>query len=477
MNLFQKQHPKTVVGLTLDGSRLEAVLLRRTNGSAEIVKSHTGALTLDLLHNEVELVGREIRNQLEGAGIRERRCVAGVPASWVLTHLVKLPEGIEEADVESFLALEAERGFPCAVEDLQVTSSRFETVSGARYVMQLGVRRVQLDRLEQVLTAAQLKPAAFSLGLLALPEAIPTAPRGAVTAVVGESSVDVLLAAGGVASVRSLEGAFDSEGGAPRVHSDVVARELRITLGQLPEELRAMVHELNVLGGGLYAEQLVKEIAPRARALGLEVRHVNAYPGPQHGMKLPVGAAVSSALSIAAEYLGRTGRFEFLPPKPSMLQLLAARYSSRRLALPVAVAGAAAVIVLGLFVYQQFQLSNLREEWRLMKPKVAELEDLQAQIRKYRPWYDETFTSLMALQRVTEAFPVEPSVSAKTFEIRAGKMVSVSGTARDNQSLLRTLDQLRTVREVTDVKVDTIRGKSPMQFTFNFNWTPGGNAP
>jgi hypothetical protein len=105
-----------------------------------------------------------------------------------------------------------------------------------------------------------------------------------------------------------------------------------------------------------------------------------------------------------------------------------------------------------------------------MKPKVTELEALTAQIRQFRPWYDESLASLGILRRVTEAFPEDGVVTAKSLDIRNQAVVNVSGTARDNPALLKTLDQLRAVREIRDVKVDQIRGKTPMQFTFNFHW-------
>jgi hypothetical protein len=35
---------------------------------------------------------------------------------------------------------------------------------------------------------------------------------------------------------------------------------------------------------------------------------------------------------------------------------------------------------------------------------------------------------------------------------------------------------LRKVRGVTAVQVENIRGKSPMQFTFNFHWGEGGGS-
>jgi hypothetical protein len=137
--------------------------------------------------------------------------------------------------------------------------------------------------------------------------------------------------------------------------------------------------------------------------------------------------------------------------------------------------------VLGLFAWQQVVLSGLRGEWEAMRPEVAELEKIQADIRSYRPWYDDNVTTLSVLRKVSDAFPTDPAVSAKTFEVQpvrkgAGLTVAVSGVARDNQSLLRTMDQLRTNREISNIKVEQLRGKSPVQFTFNFNWAAAAAA-
>lgn len=478
MKWFQSQPVRTVLGLTLDGGRMEAVVLRRTNGSAQIVKTHSGELALDLLHNEAELVGREIRNQLDAAGIRERRCVVGLPASWVLTAQSRLPD-LPPEDVPAFLELEAERNLPCALEDLQRTTSRFQAPGGGAYATHLAVRRDYLARLEAVLTAAQLKPVGFSLALTAAPGALADAERGVITALVTEAGVDLLVAAGGgVVAVRSIEEVFDAEGGERRVQGDLVARELRVTLGQLPDDVRPLIQRLQIIGSGHFAQQLAAELRRPAEALGLSVEQVAGYAGPHHGMRLPLNAPVSPALSLAAEQVGTGGlRFQFLPPKPTVWEQLAARYSTRKLGWVGATAGAGALILLGLFLFQHIQLSRLRAEWAAIRPKVTELENVQASIKKFRAWHDATPTSLNILQRVTEAFPAEATVSAKTFEIRGGgTSVIINGVARDNTALLQTLDQLRAVPQVSAVKVEQIRGRAPMQFTFDFKWT-GGNAP
>jgi Tfp pilus assembly protein PilN len=176
-------------------------------------------------------------------------------------------------------------------------------------------------------------------------------------------------------------------------------------------------------------------------------------------------------LSLAVQFLGNpAGALNFLPPKPTLWQQVSQRYSGRRLAYTGATAGAVATLVLGLFLFQSLRLAGLNQDWQDMESKVTELDHLQAQIRAFRPWYDPDITSLSILQRVTEAFPEEGSVTAKSVEIRNQTAVNISGVTRDNAALLATLDQLRKSAEIAGVKVETIRGKTPMQFTFNFHW-------
>ncbi len=98
IKLPKKQRASSVLGLSLDGNRLEGVVLRRANGSLVVQKTISASLSLDPLTNDPELVGREIQNHLEKAGIRERRCAVCVPLNWVLTLQTKLPD-LPAADV------------------------------------------------------------------------------------------------------------------------------------------------------------------------------------------------------------------------------------------------------------------------------------------------------------------------------------------------------------------------------------------
>ncbi len=469
--LKRQRAPLSILGLALDGSRLEGVVLRRSNGSLQVEQSVGVSLALNPSTGDPELVGREIRNRLDEAGIRERRCAVCVPLNWALTLQTKLPD-LPEADLESFLQIEAERGFPYAFDALMISRSRYRSPGGDQYVTQVAIPRDSLSRLERVLKAARLKPVTFSLGILALQDAEAESSNGVLALTIEDNGVGLqVCSGGGVAILRTLEGAFEIEGGEKRLQTDQIAREARITLGQLPSDVRDSLRRLRIFGRNDTAQQLAEELQPRVGAMGIEIEQVRNYRPDEFKTSLPTGTAVSPAFSLAARHLmDRRPGFEFLPPKTHPWQQWTARYSSRTLRYAGATAGSIALITTLAFLVQQVQLIRLRSRWSAMAPKVMELDDMQKQISKYRPWFDDSLRTLSILRRLTEAFPEDGAVSAKMVEIRELGVITCSGTARDSQAVLKTIDQLSAAKEVANVKVDSFRGKSPVQFTFNFHW-------
>lgn len=473
-NSLKKSRPSVLLGLALDDSRFEGVVVRRTNGSLQVEQSFGATLSLAVLTSDPALVGREIRNHLEAAGIRERHCVVCLPLNWALTVHSKLPD-LPEADVASFLQIEAERGFPCAVDTLQIASSRYRSSSGEQHALQVGIPRNHLGVIEQVLRAAQLKPVGFSLGITTLQPADAPASNGVLALALSEGHVGLQISCGGgVAALRTLEGSAETEGGSRQPASDLVAREIRITLGQLSGDLRDSIRRIRVFGPRDAGQKLAADLRARFAPAGIQVDAVTAYAVGELGAHLPPNTVVTAALSLAARHLtGRGAILELMPPRVTAWRQFATRYASRKLGVVGASVGAIALLVVGAFLVQQWQLSHYRSQWAAMSAKVHEIEDWQQQIRRYRPWFDDSLRTLSILRRLTEAFPEDGAVASKTVEIRDPGRVSCSGTARDNPALLRTLDQLRLAREIAEIKVEQMRGRSPLQFTFDFHWREG----
>lgn len=469
----------SLLGLALDGDRLEGTLLRRTNGHLEIRKAFSVTLSLDPLTNDPQLVGRELRGHLDSQGIGERRCAVSLPLGWALTLSVELPN-LPEADLESCLQLEAERGFPYPPDGLCLAVSRLRTPGGAGWATLVAVPREHVRRLEAALAAAQLRPVSFSLGITAVCR--PADPRadGVLALVPGPRDIQVqATVGGGIAALRTLEGAFETAGGVSELQADLVLRELRITLGQLSPEIRGALRRIEVYGAGEPAERLVDALRPRAPGWDLALEHLRTHPPESFRMSVAPSAPVSGALGLAVRHLGgEEAALEFLPPRVTVWKRFLDRYSTRKLAWTCATAGTAALLVAGGFLIQQARLWNAERRWQTMSAKVLELEGIQKQIRAYRPWFDESCRSLQVLKRLTEAFPEDGSVSAKSVEMRGASMVICSGTARDRQALFGALERLGGTEEVADLKLEQMRERerAPMEFTFNFQWN-GGTTP
>ena len=465
-----------VLGLALDGSRLDGVVLKRTNGSFQQLQAFSVTLTLDPLTAASELVGREIRNQLDAAGVRVRDCIFGLPLKWVLTAQTELPASLPEADATSLLQLEAEKGFHADVATLQIADSRCALADEKKHVLLAGIPNTHLAALEKVLASARLKPASFALGALALQPPTRKKSGGVLALVIGGTSVGLQITHDGVAALRALEGAVENEGGRPTLLADVVVRETRVTLGQLPAGLRAAVKDIRIFGPRELAQPLADELELKLEPLGLNVEVVSTYAPDAFGETLPAGTPVSAAFSLAARLLaGEKPAFEFLPPKPNLVDQFVTKYSSGRLRTTGAVTAGIATIGLGIFMVQQIQLWQLRSQWSKMETKVAQLENIQGQIHQYRPWYDGTFKNLAVLRQLSLAFPEDGAVTSKNITIRDGNTVTCAGTAKDNSSLLAVEARLNAVPGVTAVHREQTRGnKPPIQFVFSFKFNNGG---
>jgi hypothetical protein len=476
---FKKQRASSVLGLALDGSRLEGVVVRRLNGSLQVQQSFSEPLALAPLTGAPELVGREIRNLLDKAGVREKRCALCIPLNWLLTLQTKLPE-LPEADVAGFLQLEAERGFHAGPENLFIASSRCNIGAGEQYATLVAMPRTHIATLEAVMKAAQLKPLTYSMGVSALAGAVTDSPQGVLTLSLGAAGVDLLVAAGsGIFMLRSLEGVVEGEGAQRRIDAGRVAREIRITLGQLPAVVGERMGAVRICGHGEIARQFERDITPGLQEMGLRLEVMDRASAAQFDKPLPAEIAQSPALALAANYVKGVAGVELLPPRvqPWQRLLTSSKMSSQRL---VWAGGAAAAVVLclgGAFGFQEWELVSLQSQTMKVEPQVKSIRDALDQSRKFAAWGDDSFPALNVLKAVAEAFPQEGgAASAKNIEIHDEGAVTCSGTANDNQSYLRLLDRLRNASQVSDLKTDTVRGQAPLEFVFNFQWGEGGSG-
>jgi hypothetical protein len=479
MNLLSKQLPSSILGISLDGNRLEAVVLRRSQESLQVKEFVNTPLALSPLGGDPALVGREIRNHLELAGIRERRCAVCIPVNWVLSLQTKLPD-LPEADLESFLQIEAERGFTSGHENLFIVNSRWQTAGGEKFATLLAVPRNHLETLENALKAAQLKPVTFVIGLAALESSGREPSAGLLAVALGSNSVELGAAAGGgIAALRSLDGAIETAGPQKHVDADLVAREIRITLGQLPPAVAESIRGVKIFARGELARQFITDLSPRLQTMGLRLESMDRASAADFTAPPPAEIALSPALAAAANYVRSVASGpEFLPPKiHPFQQWMATNIAFKKLGW-AGVAGAAIVLLVGgAFLIQGLVAAHWNAELQKVDKQAKEVRLARDQINKYSPWFDESAGGLSILKALADAFPQDGSVTAKTVEIRNLTDVTCSGIARDSLAYNKMIDQLAKTTGVTEATTDSQRGASPnVQFTFKFQWEGGAGG-
>lgn len=470
-----KKQPTSILGLTLEGRRLDSALLKRGRGGYRLQGNASNELSLDPLVDDPELVGREIRDQLNDAGLTEKKCTVGIPLEWALTTMVTLPDMPEE-HMDGFIRLQAEKSFPFALSDLSLAVSRFENESGEKLALVTAIPLKHIDLVEKTLNHAGLKPVSFTLGVVAQQETLHGADEPTMLLFVSQDSVALLVTGkNGPVCVRSLKDAYAGDEPVKRLNGQAVGRELRITLGQLPTGIRSKLAKICIIGAPGLAATLETEISARAQALGLTIETIQPFQPNGAAISLPIAGSVSPAIALAARYLQRqTQTLEFLPPKVSQWQKIAEKMATKKTGIAGAVAGTVVVFTLIAFLWQYRTLSNLQSEWEGMEKKVEELETIQGKIRKFRSWYDASQPTLQAMKAISTAFPANDSIRATTFSFREDNKVALSGEARSNAAFLDLSEKLGNVEGIRNFKVVNLQGQGPVQFSIEFQWLIGG---
>ena len=476
---LKARRSRPILGLALDGLLAEAVVVRPSNGAAEASAPVALTLPADVLSADPVAVGKALREQLDQAGIKVRHAAVALPASSLFATSLPLPQLAPE-DAEGFVELEVERSFPYGTDQLAVARHEWADASGVPHLTLVAVPLEHLERIEQVLRAARIQPVSIAPALTELPDLVPGGEAVRMDFLASSTSVSLAIASGdGLVLHRSLDDVVVLSDGKPSVAVDRLQRELRVTMGQLPDAVRQALARARVFRHGPLADSLHRALASLAPRLALSVARADRVPEQRQALpRITPGLPAGPALAMAARHVGgRPASFEFLAPRVSPWQQLAARFSSGRAAHYGIAAAAVVLLVAGAFLVQQARLMSLRSRWNGMAKTVAHVEELQANLKKYRPWFDDSVPSLLVLRTLTMAFPEDGSLTAKTVELREGATVVCSGTANDSFTLNRTLEKLRTVPAVRDVTVDQMRGKSPVQFSFNFKWDASAGTP
>jgi hypothetical protein len=452
--------PEEALALTLESGRIAATLVTPENGARELFSIPTGA---EALVADPEKAGKELAAALSAAGVRQRRCVVCVPPAWALTAPADLPE-IAPEDLRSFLELRAEREFPISADELRIAHSPYLLPDGTRRTTIAAIPSKRMEAVEKMLAAAGCRAVSVSL---ALDECL-TEPKAALHFLANGTHTNVIVTAGGgVVSMRSLA----SPGPLPETPFDATAfyREVRITLGRLPEPIRQQVREARFSGTPASAKRLCAATSDQLLQLGIESVDCAEIKGGDDQKSSAPAAAVKAAQCYLRK---QPVAFEFVVPEVNKWEvaLQRANLSGRRRL--IAIAGVVIVLpILAFFIRGQIEGYYTRR-WNRMKDNYMQLDALQQKIHTYRPWFEPTPITVQTLEGLISVFPEQGEVWAKNIHITQDGKVTCTGFTKSQAALLAMHARLRAHAGVTDVQILSERGDSPIQFSITFNYDP-----
>lgn len=461
---------RSIVGIVFDGSRMVVAELRRTGNQIELRNTLFTSLTLDLMNSDPDLVGREIRNHLDNAGIRERKCLVCIPLKWILTLQLEIPESLSDEDRNNYINVQAERGFPFPPQEIGLSTTFFTTQDSVSRALVAALPIHYLNILQKALHAARLRPAGITMGLPSLIKSCETV--NAIIMHTREDGIDIgMILNGGVFALRQLPYTTTAVEDRNAFDVSMIIRELRISLGSLPEGLQKNVRQIVIFGVSERDRRLYEEIKESVERIGMSIEYVTPHGEVASRLSnIPENMSPYVYIPAIGYLLNQAYAFEFLPPRIDRFRQLAGRISARGALWLAGTLLTIFVIVSLTFFIQYYQLSRLEKKWKSIEPSVVEIEKIQERLRQYRPWNDDSIQSLTILKNITMAFPENGTVWVKSLEIKDASNVVCSAEGRSNTDVLSMLDRLRKISGVENLQVMQLRGKDPMQFTFSFRW-------
>jgi hypothetical protein len=477
MNVSLPSKSETLLGLSFDGDWVTAASVTRAGNRAVVRQIGRWQMVLDVLSSDPPLVAREIQDELEARGIREKRCVVCLPLKWALTIGVDLPD-IEGDDIDSFIALRAEREFPFAPDELALASSLHGIGGDSPGALVAAMPANHIDTIATICKAAQLRLVGITVGIA---EVIQSSHDGQeIALLISSSGVDLgIAAADGFIVLRSLVDSPRTNHGEVEFDSDVIARQLRISLSQLPGSLLQEGAPIRIYGPPAAVADAMEELREPLAAQGMRVE---LAPGPgadtaESATGQEESHATPGAIAAAAnKLLGHESEIQFQAPHTNALTKFINRVSARSTLWLGGVAAAALLIFGFLFLYQHVKLIRLEARWSELAPQVEEVETLQANVRAFRSWFDNSAISLTIAKKLTNAFPEDGSVWATSLSIVDRERVVCVAKAENDAAWLGVHEALRNTPGVNDVKLTQVRGSSPYQFSLSYRWAPGESS-
>jgi hypothetical protein len=388
-----------------------------------------------------------------------KECILVLPAHLAPSIILTVPD-ISPEDRKGFIQIQAEQQLPLPLSEIYLATHEFQ-IGNQDHALVMGLRRDTVSKLKEAVIANGFQVASITVDIAGVVDHAVDGNDSLADScqlIQGQSSLTMVThVEGGPTGLRHFH---LTNGGMDAV---TLERELRITLGQFPQSLQRQLTTLRTAKlPGVSSEQHVP-ISEHRSIAGLNV----------------VNGAETSDLFVpiaSSFFLKGASPLEFLPSRTSRFGKMYGQFNSWRNLW----VGSMSVVALTAiaFLYQINSLNGLQKGWNGMRDRVVAAENIRGKIREFRPWFDSSVPSLTTARAITRAFPETGEIWLKQLNIRDDSQVMATGSSRDQNSLLATLDKLRITSGISNLELKSQQGSDPIFFSLEFDWNPpSASAP
>ena len=456
MTLKRKKRSQAIV-LYVDGDQGFAYSYRKRGRGAKLRAEGHSRLGQAIDQIEPARLVDDLGGLFRQLSSTTKDCIVVLPAHLAPSIILTVPD-ISPEDRKGFIQIQAEQQLPLPLSEIHLATHEYQ-ISNQDHALVVGLRRDTVSKLKEAVIANGFQVASITVDIAGVVDhavAGNDSLADSCQLIQGQSSLTMVThAEGGPTGLRHFH---LTNGG---IDTATLERELRITLGQFPQSSQRQLTTLRTAKlPGVSSEQHVP-ISEHRSIAGLNV----------------VNGAETSDLFVpiaSSFFLKGASPLEFLPSSTSRFGKMYGQFNSRRnlwLGLMSVVALTAIV-----FLNKIYELKGLQKQWDDMKDSVAVVETVQGKIREFRPWFDPSVPvpSLTTARAITLAFPKTGEIWLKQLNIRDDSKITATGSSKDQNSLLATLEKLRSTSGISNLELKSQQGSHPISFSFEFDWNPAG---
>ena len=386
-----------------------------------------------------------------------RECILVLPAHLAPSIILTVPD-ISPEDRKGFIQIQAEQQLPLPLSEIHLATHEFQ-IGDQDHALVVGLRRDTVSKLKEAVIANGFQVASITVDIAGVVDHAVDGNDSLADScqlIQGQSSLTMVIhAEGGPTGLRHFH---LTNGG---MDAATLERELRITLGQFPQSLQRQLTTLRTAKlPGVSSERHIP-ISEHRSIAGLNV--VNGTETSD--LFVPIASSF---------FLKGASPLEFLPSRTSRFGKMYGQFNSRRNLW----VGSMSIVALTAiaFLDQVFRLDSLQKDWDGIKNRVVAVKTVQGKIREFRPWFDPSVPvpSLTTARAITRAFPEKGEIWLKQLNIRDDSKITATGSSMDQNSLLATLDNLRSTSGISNLELKSQQGSDPISFSFEFDWNPAG---